>query len=285
MKKLCVVLLALLSLAVLLTGCGTKGGEATASDGQGQLRVTFIDVGKGDCILLEKDGCFALIDAGYDDTSGAVISFLKERGVRSLDAVIVTHYDKDHVGGAPAVAQAFAVVQLYLPGYEGHGKYYNALMKTVIERSLTYRQVTEDTSFQLSGARVDIFASSVEYVYDGTQEGNDNDASLVVAAVCGGDSYLFAGDLEKAGIGAYLAAGHGTYDVVKMPHHGSKKKNTGDFIADVQPKIAVITDSAEDPASEKTLALLAQASVTVYRTSQRGTVTVTGDGGGTYTVG
>ena len=283
MKRICAVLLALLTLAVLTAGCA-KRDDQTATDAAEQLRVTFIDVGKGDCILLEKDGVFALIDAGYEDTSDDVISFLKKQGVETLDAFIVTHYDKDHVGGAAAVAQAFAVKQCYLPGYTGHSKYYTALMKAIVERDLTYRQVTEDVSFTLSDVTVDIFASSVEYVYDGTEEGNDNDASLVISAVYGQDSYLFAGDLEKAGVSAFLAADRGTYDVVKMPHHGNAKKNTDDFIEAVRPKIAVITDGADDPAEEKTLNLLAQAGAKTYRTAEIGTITVISEGSGTYTV-
>ena len=283
MKKYCALLAALLALAALFTGCEKKPSDADTG-ATGQLRVTFFDVGKGDCILLEKDGAFALIDAGYADTADDVTAFLKERGAETLEAFIITHYDKDHVGGAAAVIDAVAVRQLYLPGYEGHSKHYTALMKAVAEKDLPYRQVTEDVSFTLAGADVTVFASSVAYYYDGTEEGNDNDVSLVVSAVYGQDSYLFAGDLEKAGISAYLAAGHGTFDVVKMPHHGSKKKNTDDFIAAVQPQIAVITDSADEPADNETLSLLTKANAKTYRTSENGTIVITSAGDGTYSV-
>ena len=284
MKKRRRKLAALLALVLLLTGCAGCGAAQKPWDAAAELRVTFIDVGKGDCILIERDGAFALIDAGYRETAADVTAYLKDRGVTALEAFLVTHYDKDHVGGAAAVAEAFAVKQVYLPGYEGHSKYYTAFMQAVEAKSLPARRVTEDVTFDLSGVTFTVFASPVEYVYDGTQEGNDNDASLVVSAVYGQDSYLFAGDLEKAGISAYLAAGHGTFDVVKMPHHGSKKKNTDDFIADVQPKIAVITDSADDPAEDGTLKLLKKAAVTVCRTAVSGTVTVTSGGVGKYRV-
>ncbi|MBQ6119319.1 MAG: MBL fold metallo-hydrolase, partial [Clostridia bacterium] len=213
-----------------------------------------------------------------------VLACLRARGVPRLDALVITHYDKDHVGGAAAVVNAVPVKQVYLPGYEGHSKYYTALMKALVENDLPYRQVKEDVSFALSGVSIAVYASAVEYVYDGTKEGNDNNVSLVIAASYGQDSYLFAGDLEKAGISAYLEAGRGAFDVVKMPHHGSKKKNTDDFIADVQPKIAVITDSAADPAEAETLELLADAGADVYRTGQLGTVVITSTGRGTYSV-
>ena len=283
MKKICAALAALFALTALFTGCG-KNQPDTGAGEAGQLRVTFLDVGKGDCILLEKDGAFALIDAGYADSADDVTALLKERGAETLEAFIITHYDKDHVGGAAAVINAVAVRQLYLPGYEGHNKHYTALMKAVVENDQPYRQVTEDVAFTLAGVDVTVFASSVAYYYDGAEEGNDNDVSLVVSAVYGKDSYLFAGDLEKAGISAYLAAGHGTFDVVKMPHHGDCKKNTDDFIAAVQPRIAVITDSADEPAENETLSLLTMANAKTYRTSVNGTIAFTSAGDGTYTV-
>ena len=271
-------------LALALTVCAGCGGAKKTWDPADELRVTFIDVGKGDCVLLERDGVFALIDAGYRETADAVTACLREWGVETLAFLIITHYDKDHVGGAAAIAENFAISQLYLPGYEGHSKYYTALMQVIEERSLPALRVTEDVSFTLSGVDFTIFASPVEYVWDGTEEGNDNDVSLVTEARYGQDSYLFAGDLEKAGISAYLAAGHGTYDVVKMPHHGSKKNNTDDFIEAVRPKIAVITDSPADPAEDATLTLLKQYSAAVYRTALNGTVTVTSGGVGKYSV-
>ncbi len=283
MKKRIVA--ALLALALLLTASCAAGNHPAEGEPRGsELRVSFIDVGKGDCILIEKDGVFALIDAGYAKTADDVTAFLTERGVETLDAVIVTHYDKDHVGGASAVMQAFPVKQLYLPGYTGSGKHYTALMKTAVEQSLAYRQVTEDVSFTLAGVGFTIYASGVAYVPAGEKEANDNDVSLVISAAYGADSYLFAGDIEKDGIDGFLTKEPGRFDVVKMPHHGGCEKNTADFLGSVQPKIAVITDSADDPAEDKTLDLLARADAAVYRTAVRGTVTVIGTGAGTYTV-
>lgn len=268
--------------ALILSGCAAnrppQETEASA------LRVSFIDVGKGDCILLEKDGAFVLIDAGYADTAKDVCAFLSERGVRTLDAMIITHYDKDHVGGASAVLEAFPVRQLYLPGYEGASKHYRSLMKTVIEQSLPYRQVTEDVSLELAGVDMTIYASDVAYVPAGEKEANDNDVSLVVAAKYKKDSYLFAGDLEKAGIKAYLAKDHGAFDVVKMPHHGGYEKNTIDFIKSVGPRIAVITDSGEEPGDSETFLLLDAARAQVYSTGTMGTFTITGTGEGKYAV-
>ena len=101
---------------------------------------------------------------------------------------------------------------------------------------------------------------------------------------CGEDSYLFAGDLEEKGIDAYLRGSRGRFDVLKVPHHGAKSDNNDAFLDSVNPKIAVITDGAEDLASKKTLKLLEKRGADAYRTSADGTIVIEGDGKGHYTV-
>lgn len=73
------------------------------------MSVTYIDVGKGDCILIEKGSSVILIDTGYSDTSGNVSDYLNTKGITYIDYLIITHYDKDHVGGAADIAELFEI--------------------------------------------------------------------------------------------------------------------------------------------------------------------------------
>ena len=266
------------------TAEGTAIPEITAGSApDGALQVTFFDVGKGDCILVSRNGSHIMIDTGFADTADRVIYRMRRAGVTRLDALILTHYDKDHIGGAKAVIGSFPVGQVYLPGYEGTGKQYNSLMYAL--RDASPARVTEDTAFTIAGMDFRICASTVAYIpAAGKDEGNDTDVSLVVDLRFGEDSYLFPGDIEKAGIRAYLSAGHGAYDVVKMPHHGKKEGNSDDFLDQAQPKITVITDAPDDPANEKLLNLLAKAGADVYTSSECGTIVITSVGSGTYSV-
>ncbi len=275
-------------LAAVVILCGMLAGCISctaAAEEDGSLHMTFLDVGKGDCILLEKDGSFVLIDAGYEETADEMISFLKKAGVDQLDCFIITHYDKDHVGGAAAVAENFSIGKIYLPGYESEEELYIALMDVISEKSLPAENVTEDISFTLADVSYELYASEIEYVFDdGDKEGNDNDVSLVIAVRWGDDSYLLAGDLEEDGIESYLEAGHGTFDVVKMPHHGRKESNSDAFIESTQPKIAIITDSEDESVDKKIIKLLDAAEAEVYCASECGDIVVTGTGVGEYTV-
>lgn len=250
------------------------------------LRVSYIDVGKGDCMLVQGGDVSVLIDAGYEKTATDVLSCLRAQGVGHLDALVITHYDRDHVGGIRRIGESVDVGIVYLPGYEGSDNNYRLCMSHVKAIGVPSKQVTKTLKLSLGNARLTVYPSTVAYVpgTDDGEEGNDNDVSLVVTLTNGSDSYLFAGDLEEDGIDAYLAARHGRFDVLKVPHHGDRSSNTGDFLDSVQPKIAVITDAKKDPANKKVLKLLRSAEVETYRTSTDGTVVVESDGTGTYVV-
>jgi len=281
MKKFPTLVLATAFALVLPVAAGC--GEAQGSTGD--VCVSFIDVGKGDCILLQAGDSSALIDAGYEDTSVKVLSHLREHGVDHLDCLIITHYDRDHIGGVRPIGNALPIDVVYLPGYEGSDKNYRALMASVKDLGLAAKQVDEEVSLKLGEAVLDVFPSDVAYV-PGTkgEEGNDNDLSLVVTLTFKNDSYFFAGDLEKEGLEAYLEHPHGRFDVLKMPHHGQKSPLTDELLESVRPKVAVITDGSDDPASKKTLKMLDEIGADSYCTSSTGTVVVKSDGTGRYSV-
>ena len=272
-----------------LTGCGQMEEGQVPVDKQGEaaagLRVSFVDVGKGDCILLQAGGAAALIDTGYEESADEVVDYLRAQGVGRLSWVVVTHYDRDHVGGLRAIGQEFGMDALYLPSYDGADKQYAFVQEAVADLGLPAQKTTQELSLALGPAELVVYPSRLIYVPDANgDEGNDNDLSLVVALTYGSDSYLFAGDLEEEGVEAYLEEHGGAFDVLKMPHHGRKSKATDDLLESVRPQIAVITDGEDDPADKKTLRLLEDEGAEVYRTSEDGTVVIVSDGSGHYDV-
>ena len=250
-----------------------------------RLTVSYIDVGKGDCILIEADGKAVLIDTGYETTSDDVLSYLRGQGVSQLQRIIITHYDRDHVGGLRAIAEALPVEEVCLPNYEGADKNYQTVTDAIGSLDLSAHQVTKEEVLQLGDATLTIIPTSLTYEKgQGNGEGNDNDLSLVVTLTNRDDSYLFAGDLEKKGIDAYLDGARGTFDVLKMPHHGEWGGKTDDLVEDTSPRIAIITDGEDDPAEKKTINCLEDVGVDTYRTSTDGTIVVESHGLADYTV-
>lgn len=247
--------------------------------------VSCIDVGKGDCILVQAGGKAVLIDTGYEKTSAKVVAYLRAAGVKRLDALVITHYDRDHVGGTRELGRTFAIDEALLPGYVGADKPYRTLTDAVLDLGLRAHPVSQVRSLKMGEAVLTVYPTSLTYVPDAKgNEGNDNDLSLVITLVLGKDSYLFAADLEDEGIDAYLEAAHGTFDVIKMPQHGNKSGNADELLEDVRPQVALITDGADDPADKKILKLLSNAGIDTYRTSVNGTIVVRSDGTGSYDV-
>lgn len=274
--KIYIALLLIIPIFAVMSGCSEKNRE-------NMLVTDCIDVGKGDCILLRHGKKTLMIDTGYAETADKVLAYLHSNGIGKLDYMIITHYDKDHVGGAAGIVKNIDTENILLPAYEGESEYYTELMQAIKEKGITAQQVRQNTDIALDNINVKVIASDVEYIpSDGKKEGNDNDVSLLVSVFYGSDKYLFAGDMEKDGIESFLSKDDTVYDVVKMPHHGKKEKNTDEFIEKTKPQIAVITDSAEEPADDKTLELLGGCDV--YRTSTNGSIKITSGGDGNYKV-
>lgn len=265
---------------------GADAGAGSGSDEQsgqnsGEMQAVFFDVGKGDCILLTMGEDNVLLDAGFEETWQPVVKELKSMGVDSLDAMIITHYDKDHVGGASEIAQQIPVDVFYLPDYEGDADKSGDLLDYIKRKGLESVRVSEQKKFALGDAEIEVDPALIQY---NLQEKNDNDASLVVKVFYKEDEWLLPGDIEKDAIEIWLSENTQTFDILKMPHHGGKEKNTKELIENTDPDIAVITDSTLEEASEKVLKQLEKKGITVYRSSVNGNITITGDGTGVYNV-
>lgn len=252
-----------------------SGQTSQGSSGDTKVEAVFFDVGKGDCILFTCGDSHVMIDAGYEDTSEDILKELKKRNVDSLDALIITHYDKDHVGGAAGIASAIPVDMIYLPDYDGEPDKSGDLTDLIDSENLPYTRVASTQEFDADGADFKVHPALVAYDPEIT---NDNDASLIVEVFCGDDQWLLPGDIEKEAIDAWLETNQQEYDVLKYPHHGKKESNASDFISNVSPKITVITDSTDKHAAKKVLKMLDESDVDVYRSSENGTITITGGG-------
>ena len=103
----------LLSLALLLslTGCGRSDAGANS------MTVLYLDVGKADCTILTDGAHTVLIDCAETDDGETILSVLKENRISQIDLLIVTHFDKDHIGGVPEVLSSFSVLHVIEPDY------------------------------------------------------------------------------------------------------------------------------------------------------------------------
>ena len=112
-----------LASCLLMAGCGAQAGTEEKEEAA-PFHVTALKVGKADALLLWTEGEAVLLDAGEDDDGEEVLEYIEEQGIDSLKAMIITHFDKDHVGGADKILEGCPVETVYYPDYEGDGKQY-----------------------------------------------------------------------------------------------------------------------------------------------------------------
>ena len=237
------------------------------------FKITALPVGKADALILQEGDTVVLIDTGYEDNSVYLLSELQKRGIDSLDLLMITHFDKDHVGSASYIMEQMEVESVWMPDYEGDREEYTKFLACLDGYENVVR-VTEPFQEQFGELSFTIYpAEDPEEIQD-TDGEYDNDMSLVASVTYGECRFLFTGDIEKTRIGQMLDTEvDWTHDWIKMPHHGRYQKALQDLLEAVQPSWAVICCSEEEPAEDKTLELLAEEGVSVWDTSEQTIVT------------
>lgn len=244
------------------------------------FKVHYIDVGQGDCSLVEADGKFMLIDAGENGHEQQVINYLRSAGVQKLDYVIATHQHSDHIGGMPEVLEEFAVDNIIMP----------KLTEAQTPTNSTYTAFLK--AVKNSGAKV--IASKVDAVYTlgsgsfillgpVTNDAEDiNNMSVFVKVSYGMNTFLFTGDgeteeeLEVLDTGAELDC-----DVLHAGHHGSYTSSCKDFLAAATPEICVISCGADNDYGhphDAAIKRIKKYTDEIYRTDICGSIVIQSDG-------
>lgn len=252
--------------------------------GDGTLRLTALDVGMGDALVVGLPGGGALlVDAGtafpsWSAGEAIVAPFLAERRYRRLRAAIPTHGDLDHVGGFPAVFRDFGVDEVWEgAGTADDGRHAVRWMhRERRRRGIPVRRLRAGERFERGGVRFSVLLAGES---GPGREERPNERSLVLAVDYAGRRLLLTGDAgeatERALIARYGAALRS--DVLKVGHHGSRSSTSPDFLAAVAPRVAIVSVRA-DPRrrlpDELVLERLRRAGARVFRTDRSGAVTV-----------
>lgn len=242
------------------------------------LKVIFIDVGKGDSILVKApNGKSMLVDAGKSIASASVTSRIKSEGFYKIDVLVGTHPHGDHIGGMNAVINSFDIGKMYLPKVASTTEHLDNLLATMKNKGLKADTAKAGDSIDLDpDLKVDILAPKRDSYQD------ENDYSIVIKLTYKNTSFLLGGDASAVSEGEMLAAGYDLKaDVLKVGHHGSYKSTSADYLKAVSPRFAVISvDAGNDSGypTTNTLNKLAAANVQVFRTDKNGTITASSDG-------
>lgn len=234
------------------------------------MSMTAIYAGRGDCILLESQGHYMLVDSGVQSESQNIVDYIKSLGLTRIDYVVSTHPDGDHVGGFASIFKEFEIGEVfYSPCSKDIGVYYDFL-EALKEEGCSYSNPSYLQSWTLGDATVTV-------MYDGTQGSTYNESSLVLKVVCDGKSILLMGDLPSTIECSLIAQGVDLKcDVLKVGHHGAALSSCADFLDVCAPSIAVISSERGDGVilpRDSVLRRLARRFIKVYRTTD-GNVTL-----------
>jgi competence protein ComEC len=251
---------------------------------QDSLQVAYINVGQGDSILIkDQQGFNALIDGGRSSAGPTVVAYLEQQGVSSLDVVVATHADSDHIGGLINVLKdaGIQVKAVYYSGYEGDTATWSEFATAVTEKGSTFQPAQYPQTYTWGDTTAHILNPA-----PGMVNPDSNDTSIVILLDHGDDHYLFTGDIDSTIEATIVARGTPVAaQVLKVAHHGSSASSSEAFLAAVDPQEAVISlgpNSYGHPAAD-TISRLIAAGAEIWRTDQSGTILFTDDGI-TYTV-
>lgn len=204
------------------------------------IEVTLLDVGKADAMVICTHEHTVVIDCGEKNDGKAVVNFLEDKGISTIDYMIITHYDKDHVGGASKVIKKMDVENVIVPDYDEESKEVSNFNKAMDEKNITPVVLTETMKFLLDDAEFTVYPPES----DNYADNYDNNNSLVTAVRHGENGLLFAADAMELRLEEIMNIGH--FDFLKVPYHGRNIANLGKFLDSVTPEIAAVSTSAEE---------------------------------------
>ncbi|MDQ7798076.1 MAG: DNA internalization-related competence protein ComEC/Rec2 [Candidatus Edwardsbacteria bacterium] len=246
------------------------------------LRVTFLDVGQGDCALVEMpNGKRYLVDCGLsapnrDSGRDVILPFLRAQGITRLDQVVISHSDADHCGGLSYLLDHVDIKNLVISDHPSSQPMFNRALEQARRGKVPLQTVSGyDTLCGIWPARGFLY-SREDSIHNG------NESSLILYLQYGRTNILFPGDMGPELEDILLQKGLlGRCRVLKVPHHGARPNNPEELAGIISPELAVISVGENNrfghPAREAVENYTAIGS-TIYRTDLCGAVMMESDG-------
>jgi len=269
MKKSKVLLLLGVLMLLLLCACGTDEAENSIVP----ARLDILKIGKADCIVINTGTKIVMIDTGEKENLEDIRSFMNERDYKKVDTLILTHYDKDHIGCAKEIIEEYDVDTVLEPAFSSDGELFHEYHYALSQLGKGATRLKEDYTFKSDGCTFEINVPRQRNY----KMKNDNNRSLVIKMICEESKFLFCGDAQEERLEEIIDTCSGGYDFVKLPYHGNYIENYSLFFEKIKMNACAVTCSKKNPADQRTLDMLTQNGIDTYET-RYGTVSVLTDG-------
>lgn len=292
-------------LCSLMTGCAAAPAATAASEAKppavgktqtaappavptGTLRIKLLDVGHGDCILIQGEGKNILIDTADPEHNQTVLQKLRASGVKNLDALIISHYHSDHNGGMRTVLNNFHPAMIYDAGVVNpESQFVKKLFADYAAGRVQHTQLRRGQELRFGdGFYFQVLSPGTTLFRNKNGLGHYlNNNSLVLLLHYGRFTMMFTGDMEAAAEHRALdtlGAAKLHAEVLKVAHHGSRTSSTWDWLRAVKPTWGVISCGGDPQKyqhpNSKVVSTYEYLGIKLLTTKQNGDITITSDG-------
>lgn len=278
-KKYLTTFAAMLIVVFSLIGCtSSKTTDSSKyTNSENTMKVSYIDVGQGDSILVQVNGKNLLIDAGPNDSTDKLMSYLNKQNIKKLDFIVATHPHEDHIGAMDTVIKKYNIGEFYAPKKMTTTKTFENMITALKSKNIKINTAAAGVSLDLGkNVRCEMISPN------GKDYENLNNYSAAIKITYGNSKFLFMGDAEKLSEKEILNKNYDiSSDVLKLGHHGSSSSSSKAFLDKVSPKIAIISCGKNNDYGhphKETLEEMKKRNIQVYRTDIDGSIVLISDG-------
>lgn len=238
-----------------------KYDEGIYSD---NMQVYCFSAGKADAFLITTQNSSVLIDTGEQNMGKKITKYLKQKDIETLDYLIITHFDKDHIGGAAKIIESINVQNILQTPRTENSEEYNNYQTSLGNKTINVTTVDGAISFVLDNVTYYVTAPQS----DNYRSDDDNNSSLITSVINGKNKLLFLGDAQDFRLAEFIDTNNITYDFIKFPYHGNWQESLTNLLDNTNPSYTVITSSDKEPENDKTINLLNDYGVQTFLTRQ-----------------
>ena len=236
------------------------------------FNIYFFNAGKADAIILSKNDKYMMIDTGEESLGKEILKYFKNNNINRLEYLVITHFDKDHIGSASSIIDNIEIGEVLQSNYPKESKYYDNYINSLSIKGIAAKTISGNYKINLDD--LDITILGPEIIYDNNES---NNSSLLVSVIDNENSFLFMGDSQNSRIKDFIKNNTSTYDFIKIPYHGNYLKQLDNLLDNTKAKYAVLTCSFTEGCEKETLELLDNYNIKYYLT-KNGSISVFSNG-------